>query len=154
MTSAGTGGVRLAPLFPSLGGFFRTPRLIRVKRRNLILAGAFALVISQLVIAQVKSEPLTTRNPSRSAWSRSTNQVVFKPPFVFPETRTKPFVPVRPLGHHLAPGAYNSLPYTAIIIVPPVHPDEQSSVARTQNEASGESNMPIVKPELRLVPRR
>ncbi len=55
------------------------------------------------------------------------------------------------------PGVYKSAPYSCIVVVPPPHPDDRgilgSAGSRTNLQAGPpEFNMPVVRPELRLVP--
>jgi len=61
--------------------------------------------------------------------------------------------PNRPAGQ-LAPGVYETAPYTCIVVVPGAHPDDKMIVggaAVGMNEV--DPKMPIVRPELRFIPR-
>ncbi len=64
-------------------------------------------------------------------------------------------IPQRGSPDGLAPGVYESYPYTCIVVVPGGHPDDKMIMGRripgSTNEV--EPNMPMVKPYLRLIPR-
>ncbi len=65
---------------------------------------------------------------------------------------------VRPLSPHpngdvpLAPGIYETTPYTCIVVVPGGHPDDKM-IRRAPSANTVTPGMPIVKPELRFIPR-
>ena len=58
--------------------------------------------------------------------------------------------PRQPLAKNApAPGVYETAPYTCMVIVPGAHPDDSS----VHWSGAGPSRMPVVKPELRFIPR-
>lgn len=48
----------------------------------------------------------------------------------------------------LKPGVYETWPYTCIVVVPGPHPDDKSMVPSTGD------GMPVIKPDLRFIPRK
>ncbi|SPE58740.1 exported hypothetical protein [Verrucomicrobia bacterium] len=50
---------------------------------------------------------------------------------------------------NIAPGVYKAFPYTALVLVPGPIPDDGSVITPQGHN----SQMPILKPELRLIPR-
>ncbi len=67
----------------------------------------------------------------------SQNLYFFRPP-------TRHASPPRP-----PPGVYEAAPFTCIVVVPGAHPDDRCVVGAPNVDP----NMPMAKPELRLIPR-
>jgi hypothetical protein len=49
----------------------------------------------------------------------------------------------------LKPGVWQTEPYSCIVVVPGPHPDDRALIARGETKM----NMPIIRPELRFIPR-
>jgi hypothetical protein len=48
----------------------------------------------------------------------------------------------------IPPGVYRTVPYSCIVVVPGPHPDDRCMFG----QGSGETSMPIIKPDLRFIP--
>src|SRR5258705_12340205 len=59
------------------------------------------------------------------------------------------------LGYQrVQPGIYEAAPFTALVVVPPIHPDERYMLhPRSPGAPNGKYGMPVIKPELKLIPR-
>jgi hypothetical protein len=64
-----------------------------------------------------------------------------------PTNRLFKVLPARPSPSRPKPGVYKSEPYSGIVIVPGPHPDDRALFG-----GGGESKIPTVVPDLRLVP--
>ncbi len=77
-----------------------------------------------------------SNSPARFAGIRN-----FSPPSATPKARLFP-------QHAPAPGLYKTEPFSCLVLVPGPHPDDRALAPG----AAVDPKMPIVKPELRLVP--
>jgi hypothetical protein len=87
--------------------------------------------------------------------TNSTQIAYFVPGPISGGHSTNRIVPVisRPASPaQLAPGVYETKPYTCIVVVPGVHPDDKMSKGGP-SVAPSEPWMPAVKPDLHFVPR-
>lgn len=117
-------------------------RALKFEKEQANLAGiTFAMPQGPVaVVSLTKPEVLSKQKPAASGGGSrpiaGTNLFVFAAP--------------RRIGAPIAPGVYQSVPYTCIVVVPGVHPDDKiiASLPRT------EPQMPMAEPKLRLVPRK
>lgn len=54
----------------------------------------------------------------------------------------------------LKPGRYQTVPYSLVVVVPEPHMDDGFLTSTAEAMASDSFRMPIIKPEVRLVPIR
>ena len=54
----------------------------------------------------------------------------------------------------LKPGNYQTEPYSMIVKVPGKHPDEKMASSAPEIASTPEAPMPVIKPELRFIPRK
>jgi hypothetical protein len=109
-----------------------------VKTKGLILHSCLGvLVCCSVVLAEDQSTPVPRASQGFS-WLAVTN------------TPNKPLGGKLRLPEEPPPGTYKSLPYTALIVVPQKHPVERTILSHP----SVEPKLPIVNPDLKLIPRR
>jgi hypothetical protein len=84
--------------------------------------------------------------------SAATNRLF--PGTLLPSFRTNLFsnAPIARAMPSVPPGVYEAEPYKAIVVVPGPHPDDRCIIG--QGAAATAPAMPMIKPELRLVPRK
>ena len=119
------------------------------------------------VCSNVPVIPLTLTNWTNWAWAPGGC-----PEFKVQPLRTpiRPCPPIAPLGippglqglvftnqaflpgalAMVPPGVYETAPYSCIVVVPGPHPDDEC----VRRPRGGHYSMPIVKPDLRFIPRR
>jgi hypothetical protein len=127
-----------------------------MKTSCLISTGVFTAVASfiklvvQLEAADAPVSPAATFGVPALVGSIS----VFSPTPAIPLPANRG-APSKHLGHQrVQPGIYEAAPFTAIVVIPRIHPDElRTFQPRSRGAPNGKYGMPVIKPELKLIPR-
>ena len=123
---------------------------------------AFLLTVS---LACAQSAIIPNLPPSAAATIKQTNATRQAPLLVYfggkagqrsVMTNPSPSVLVLPIGKspapsQLKPGVYETAPYSCIVVVPGLHPDDRALIA--SDSGNNYSAMPIIRPDLQFTAR-
>jgi hypothetical protein len=132
---------------------------------NWICVTAGTALLLTVSLASAQSAPLANPSSAAAATVKQANATRQAPLIVYFDVKAgqrsvmrnpSPSVLVLPAGKSpappvLKPGVYETAPYSCIVVVPGLHPDDRALIG--SDSGNNYSAMPIIRPDLQFIPR-